>query len=159
MCGGDTMKRIFLVRHCEASGQASESSLTDKGIRQAMELADFFNTIPLDRILCSPYKRTVQSCKAIAEAKSIHMEYDDRLKERVLCEHDLPDWRERLYQSFLERDVKLAGGESSNEAGKRGFSLIEEILTSQCTNTLIVTHGNLLTLILNNLDQSFGYHA
>lgn len=153
------MKSVYLVRHCEATGQDSESSLTDKGIMQAKELNDFFDEIPLERIISSPYKRTVESCKAIAETKSLPIEYDDRLKERVLCERDLPDWREKLYQSFKEPDVKLAGGESSNEAGKRGMAVINKILASQFTNTLIVTHGNLLTLILNKMDNSYGYLA
>lgn len=153
------LKYIYLVRHCEATGQGSECNLTEKGKMQARELADFFNSISIERIVCSPYKRAIESCEAIAEEKNIQLEYDDRLKERILSGQDLPDWKNRLYQSFLERDVKLAGGESSNEAAKRGFTVIKEALDSENSNILIVTHGNLLTLILNHLDESFDYET
>ena len=151
------MKYIYLVRHCEATGQDSDCILTEKGKGQAKELAEFFKKIPLERIVCSPYKRAAESCKEISEAKNIHIEYDHRLKERVLCEQELPDWKEKLYQSFLNHDVKLPGGESSKEASQRGVAVIKEIFDSVNTNTIIVTHGNLLTLILNNFDELYGY--
>ncbi len=153
------MKYIYLVRHCEATGQGSDCELTERGKVQARELADFFNSASIERILSSPYKRAVESCKVLAEEKNIHIECDDRLKERILCEQDIPDWREKLSQSFLEGDMKLAGGESSNEASKRGYTVIKEVLASKYTNTVIVTHGNLLTLILNHLDDSYGYES
>ena len=95
------MKVVYLVRHCEATGQGSDCVLTEKGQRQAKELAEFFRTIKLERILCSPYKRTTESCKEIAEGKNIRIEYDHRLKERVLSDHELPCL---LYTSPSPRD-------------------------------------------------------
>ena len=157
---GDTiMEYIYLVRHCEATGQDSTCTLTENGKMQAIELAEFFRTVPLNRIVCSPYKRAIESCKEIADAKNIHIEYEPRLRERVLCENELPDWKERLFHSFKDPDVKLAGGESSKEAAQRGVAVIKEVLDSEDTNTLIVTHGNLLTLILNDFDDSYGYET
>jgi NAD dependent epimerase/dehydratase family enzyme len=34
-------KTLYLIRHCEATGQAPETHLTSKGEQQAIELADF----------------------------------------------------------------------------------------------------------------------
>ena len=159
MKGRTHVKCIYLVRHCAATGQGSECALTERGIIQARELTEFFQQIPLNRIITSPYKRAIDSCKGIAKEKSIHIESDCRLIERILCKQAIPDWREKLYQSFCNRDVKLAGGESSNEAATRGCAVIEEVLTDEFNHTLIVTHGNLLTLLLNHFDQSYGYET
>ena len=153
------MKCIYLVRHCEATGQGSECELTNQGITQARELTDFFRLIPIDQIISSPYKRAIESCEGIAKEKSIHIETDSRLIERILCDQEIPDWRGKMYQSFRNRDVKLVGGESSNEAALRGWSVIEEVLRGEFNHTLIATHGNLLTLLLNHLDPSYDYET
>ena len=159
MKGRTYVKCIYLVRHCEATGQGSECTLTNQGIIQARELTDFFRMIPIDRIISSPYKRAIESCKGIAKEKSIHIESDCRLIERILCKQEIPEWREKLYQSFCDRDVKLVGGESSNEAALRGCAVIEEVLRGEFNDTLIVTHGNLFTLLLNHFDKSYGYET
>lgn len=44
-------KNIYIVRHCQAEGQSPEAALTDKGLLQAKELADFFRDIKTDRII------------------------------------------------------------------------------------------------------------
>ena len=153
------MKLIYLVRHCEASGQSFESRLTEKGKVQAKELRRFFEAVPLERIICSPYKRTEESCKEISESKNIHIEHDTRLKERVLSKVEIPDWKEKLYQSFLEPNMKLTGGESSFEAAQRGIAVIKDVLEHEVATTLIVTHGNLMALILNYFDNSYGFET
>lgn len=41
------LKKIYLIRHCEAEGQSFEAQLTDRGFKQAVELADFFLILKL----------------------------------------------------------------------------------------------------------------
>lgn len=36
------MKRIYVIRHCEAQGQSSNAPLTERGQEQAKRLATFF---------------------------------------------------------------------------------------------------------------------
>lgn len=48
-------KSIYLIRHCEAEGQPSESQLTEIGFTQANELSDFFTDIKVDMIISSPF--------------------------------------------------------------------------------------------------------
>jgi 2,3-bisphosphoglycerate-dependent phosphoglycerate mutase len=40
-------KKIYIIRHCEAEGQSSESPLTENGLKQATELSEFFSQIRL----------------------------------------------------------------------------------------------------------------
>ncbi|WP_306821510.1 histidine phosphatase family protein [Metabacillus litoralis] len=68
------MKKIYVVRHCEAQGQDSNSKLTEKGLIQSKSLSDFFSTTRINRIISSPYIRAIQSVVPISEEKNIKVE-------------------------------------------------------------------------------------
>lgn len=36
-------KHIYVIRHCEAKGQSSDASLTERGFHRAEVLAEFFS--------------------------------------------------------------------------------------------------------------------
>lgn len=150
-------KKIFVVRHSEAEGQPSEARLTDKGVQQAEELAEFFSTIKIDRIVSSPFVRAIHSVKPLAELKQVEVETDERLSERVLSTKVLEDWLEKLQATYSDLDVTFDGGESSREAMARGVSVVEDILDGGADNSVIVTHGNLMSLLLKNYQSDFGF--
>ena len=43
-------KTIYLLRHCEATGQNPEAELTEKGKEQAEKLIHFFEKHPLNTL-------------------------------------------------------------------------------------------------------------
>ncbi|MGI8384178.1 histidine phosphatase family protein [Robertmurraya sp. P23] len=149
------MKKIYVIRHCEAKGQPSGSSLTDKGFEQAKYLVDFFRHTKIDRMIVSPFLRAVQSVQPLSEEREIKIEMDERLSERILSTKDLPDWYEKLRETFNNLDVKFEGGESSQEAMNRIVSVAEEVNESE--NTIIVSHGNIITLLLKYYHNEFGF--
>lgn len=151
------MKKIYLIRHCEAEGQPAEAALTDNGLKQANHLSEFFKDIPIDRIISSPYKRAVQTVEPLAKRMNLEIEKNDLLTERVLSNQNLSDWLEKLKATFDDLDLKFEGGESSNEAKKRIVGVVEGVLNSSAQNTIIVTHGNLLSLLLKNYNHQFGF--
>lgn len=150
-------KRVYVVRHCEAEGQPSEAPLTEMGFRQAAALAQFFIEEKVDRIISSPFLRAVQSIEPTATRKGVQMETDDRLAERILSTQVLDDWLVKLEATFVNLELKFAGGESSREAMNRIVSVVEEILEGEAVDTLIVTHGNLMSLLLHHYQPSFGF--
>ncbi|WP_134683536.1 histidine phosphatase family protein [Brevibacillus migulae] len=151
------MKTIYLVRHCSAEGQAPDARLTEKGRAQAEQLADFFAGIDIEQIISSPFLRAMQSVEPLAARKGISIQSDPRLVERVLAEEDLPDWMERLEESFSDMELCLPGGESSRTAMERVIGIVHEILSSDISTSLIVTHGCLLTLLLKHFHPDFGF--
>lgn len=151
------MKKIYLIRHCEAEGQPPEAALTERGFKQAIQLADLFTGISINRIISSPFVRTIQSIEPLAKRLNLEIETNDLLTERVLSSENLSDWLEKLRSTFEDFDLKFEGGESSNEAVKRIISVVEEVLNSEAENTIIVTHGNLLSLLLNHYNNHFGF--
>ncbi|WP_280771601.1 histidine phosphatase family protein [Salipaludibacillus daqingensis] len=151
------MKSIYVIRHCEAEGQPPEAALTEKGFKQAIELATFFNNVKIERIISSPYKRAIQTIQPLAKQLNVEIEINSQLKERVLSADHLPDWFEKLRTTFEDFDLKFKGGESSQEAVIRIMEVIENVFNSDFESTTIVTHGNLMSLLLNNYNQEFGF--
>lgn len=150
-------KKIYIVRHCEAQGQPTESQLTDKGYKQAIYLSEFFSNPKIDRIISSPFLRAIQSVEPISEETNIKIEIDERLSERTLSTTNLPDWLEKLKATFDDLELKFEGGESSKEAMNRIVNVVDEVFKSETENTIIVTHGNLMSLLLKNYDNSFDF--
>ncbi|MGE5703603.1 MAG: histidine phosphatase family protein [Clostridia bacterium] len=151
------MKMLYLIRHCQAEGQAPDAPLTPLGREQANQLASFFQEIAVDRIVSSPFLRARQSVELLALAKHLPVETDDRLTERVLSGNPLDNWLEQLRQSFDDLDLCLEGGESNRTAMNRAIAAIDSVLSHEAVTTLIVTHGALMTLLLKNFDNRFGF--
>ncbi|WP_342601183.1 histidine phosphatase family protein [Psychrobacillus sp. FSL H8-0483] len=151
------LKKIFIIRHCEAHGQSFEAQLTDRGIKQAFDLSEFFSNIRIDRIISSPYERAIQSVQPLAKRLKIEIEINHQLTERILSNKNLSDWFEKLRETFVDIDLKLEGGESSQEAMKRIVEVAEEIFNDVTQNTIIVTHGNIMSLLLKYFNNDFGF--
>lgn len=146
-------KTIYVVRHCRAEGQAPDAELTEEGKTQSKELAGFFKDKNIQHIISSPFTRAIQSIEQTADSLGLEMEIDGRLAERVLSSKNLPDWMERLEESFEDLDLKMAGGESSREAADRGMQVLE----AAPDRTILVTHGNLMGLLLKRIDGAYGF--
>jgi 2,3-bisphosphoglycerate-dependent phosphoglycerate mutase len=151
------MKRIYLIRHCEAEGQPAEAPLTDKGYKQAIRLSEYFKGIPIDSIISSPFKRAIQSIEPLAKREKLEIETNELLTERILSNQNLSDWLLKLRDTFYDLDLKYEGGESSNEATKRIIEVVEEAFNSEAQTIMIVTHGNLLSLLLKHYNHHFGF--
>ncbi|WP_144550848.1 histidine phosphatase family protein [Peribacillus simplex] len=152
-------KKIYIVRHCEAQGQPSESQLTEKGSKQAKYLVEFFSNTKIDRIISSPFLRAIKSVEPLSEKTNIKIEIDERLSERTLSTTDLPDWYEKLKATFNDMELKFEGGESSQEAMNRIVNVVEEVIKNGTENTVIVSHGNIISLLLKNYNGNFDFEC
>lgn len=150
-------KNVYIVRHCKAEGQYADAALTETGQEQTKALADFLAGLKIDRIISSPFLRARQTIAPFAEKAGMEVEIDDRLAERHLEPDRVPDWLEWMKESFHNLELRDAGGESGNEATKRIADVIEDIKASDVENTLIVTHGGMITLLLHQYDERIGF--
>jgi 2,3-bisphosphoglycerate-dependent phosphoglycerate mutase len=148
---------LYLVRHCQASGQAPDAPLTPPGHEQAERLADSLQPHGIARIVSSPYLRARQSVEPLARHLGLAIETDDRLIERVLSTVSLDDWRASLQAAWDDHDLILPGGESSHQATVRGMAALEAILTDGRQPTVVVSHGNLISLLLHAFDGRPGF--
>lgn len=151
------MKQLYVVRHCQAEGQEPEAALTPEGKLQAEALRRFFRGIPIERIVSSPFVRAESTILPLAKERGLPVQLDDRLKERVLSTEHMPDWYERLRDTFDDLDLVYPGGESSRMAINRAASAVFDALGEKAVSTVIVTHGALMTLLLKQFDDRFGF--
>ncbi|SEN45132.1 2,3-bisphosphoglycerate-dependent phosphoglycerate mutase [Amphibacillus marinus] len=154
------MKKLVLIRHCQAEGQHRDSPLTNNGVNQARRIAEFFanQELRFDRIISSPYMRAIETIKPYARQFNLKIEKDVRLQERILSSQPVDDWIEVVEASFQDKDYRLPGGESSNDALKRGLDVIKEAMEDpEHEQIAIVTHGNLLTLLLSQFEEGYGF--
>lgn len=148
---------LYLVRHCQATGQEPDSPLTETGKQQAIALADWFGKLSIGRIISSPFTRASQSIIPLSERLRLVVEVDERLIERVLSPVPLDNWRECLAETFVDLDLSFKGGESSRAAMTRGVAVVHQIMQETADPIIIVTHGNLMALILKYFDEQIGY--
>ncbi|KZE37435.1 hypothetical protein AV656_12765 [Bhargavaea cecembensis] len=148
-------KQIYVIRHCAAEGQESEAPLTPAGRKQAEQLAEHLVDRGIDRVISSPYLRARQSIQPFLEWSGLTMASDERLAERVLSATPMDDWMEKLENSFEDPDISYGGGESGKEAAVRASSVVDGLPEGSCT--ALVTHGNLMALLIGEYDPQFGF--
>ncbi|MGG5739652.1 MULTISPECIES: histidine phosphatase family protein [Bacillus cereus group] len=153
------MKKIIIIRHCSATGQERNAELTNVGRDQANNLATFLieNNLQIGHIISSPFVRAIDSIRPYARQANLPIQEDERLAERILSNVPMDDWMQKLESTFTNIDIAFSGGESTKQATDRAISLIQEVLKLEHDTTLLVTHGNLLTLILKHFDHTIGF--
>jgi phosphohistidine phosphatase SixA len=78
---------LALIRHAEAGkrerwkGDDRLRPLSKKGRRQALALVDALASVPIQRVLSSPYVRCVQSVEPLAHARRLPVEQSEALAE------------------------------------------------------------------------------
>ena len=154
-----TGRKLLLVRHCAATGQHPYAPLSDAGIQQAQKLAGFLSDYPIDRITTSEYLRARQSIEPFASRSDLTIGTDARLNERTLSAEALDNWQDVVRDSFDDHDLRSPGGESAREVLARAWAALDEIFDADHAMPLVVTHGNLLALVLHSLDDTFGFQG
>ncbi|MXX91876.1 MAG: histidine phosphatase family protein [Chloroflexi bacterium] len=154
-----TVHTLLLVRHCAATGQHPDAPLSDAGGQQSQTLASFLSDYPIDHITTSEYLRARQSIEPFASQSNLTINADARLNERTLSAEPLDNWQDVVRNSFDDHDLRAPGGESAREVIARAWTVLDEIFDADHAMPLVVTHGNLLALVLHSLDHTFGFEG
>ncbi len=150
---------LILVRHCQATGQEPNAPLSHVGVQQAQTLADILSDHPIDHITTSEYLRAQQSIQPFASISCLPIHSDPRLNERTLSAEPIENWQEVIHDSFDDHDLRAPGGESASEVLARAWAALNEIIAAGHSLPLVVTHGNLMALVLHSLDRKFGFEG
>jgi 2,3-bisphosphoglycerate-dependent phosphoglycerate mutase len=151
------MQSIYLIRHAQATGQEPDAELTDEGLRQAKELAEMLADHPIQYIVSSPWKRALQTAAPLGKTVLQHIHTDERLQERVLSTLHLDNWIDVLERTYKDEDWMEEGGESSRFATARGLEVLDELWRRPEHGGAVITHGNMLSLLIRSHDASFGF--
>ena len=184
--------KLYFARHGESEANTQfiisnhdlPHGLTDKGRRQAAELARKLEGVPFARIYSSPILRAVQTAEIVARelapfaltgtqggAGDEGFEITDALREFDCGEWEgeslQPHWEDylRLFQDWQagQWDSRFPGGESLLDIRARFVPFIEQITREhgEADNLLLVSHGgtllSVLPTVLTNVDHAFAY--
>ncbi|WP_259618177.1 histidine phosphatase family protein [Paenibacillus doosanensis] len=157
MAGMEELQVVYVVRHCKAEGQEAAARLTPEGWRQAERLASLLAPFSIERVVASPFARAVKTIEPFCRRMNLELTTDARLAERRLSGAQLPDWMRCLEQTFEDADLRYPGGETGREAASRAVSAIDDLLGLKIRGAVVVTHGNLLALLLGHYDNRIGF--
>lgn len=151
-------KHIYITRHGESQWNveqkvqgATDTPLTQKGIRQAHELALRIKPekLPIDAVLCSPLSRAADTARIIAAENKLPVATEPRLIEQNFGEFEGHEWAKHR-GVFHEAKKMFAydynGGESMLRLAQRVYNLIDELKArsvSEGKTFLLVTHGGI----------------
>ena len=154
---------IFFLRHALSQVNyqlpTDQWELTKLGLEQAEKLSVLFTKNQFSEIYTSPYKRCIQTITPYCQrAKLSYVKVED-LRERTVTPYYTESYHEIFLRSWKERDYSIPHAESANQALDRVKSTLLNLAKKhQNQRILISSHGQLLGLLLNNLEPRFGFY-
>jgi 2,3-bisphosphoglycerate-dependent phosphoglycerate mutase len=118
---GYSMTTIYFVRHAESNDRIHNDRLrplTEKGMRDRELVTNYLCNQPIDQILSSPYQRTLDTVKQLADLKKLPIGKVENFRERNVGKwvNDFHTYAKQQWNDFC---FKLTGGESLGEVQKR----------------------------------------
>lgn len=157
-------RRLLLVRHGQTEynlvgrmqGQL-DTPLSDIGRCEATRVAEGLADWPIGTVISSDLERAVDTARAIAEASSLPVRTDPRLRET-----DLGEWSGRAHDEVdstfpgarahwrLHPHWAPPGGETRLEVSVRAAEVVDELMASDAWDAgavLLVAHGGTISAL------------
>ena len=150
---------LYLVRHAHAVWQPDETRpLSASGRAAAQTISGLLSGKPIAAIYSSPAQRSIETVESLAQRLGIRVDVVPDLRERQLPVVPVDDFDRVVREAWRVPTDAAAGGESNAMAQARGLAAVRQFIARHAGQHLVVaTHGNLLALILNGFDPTFGY--
>jgi probable phosphoglycerate mutase len=143
---------IYLIRHGQTNGnrdrivQTPDTPLSELGQQQAKQLAQTFQNISIEKIICSDYIRTQQTAAPLRSLKQSTFTLEPLLRER-----SFGDLRGRPYEEidvdFFAESFAPPNGETQQQFIERVNLAWEFVLTTYQNmqgSLIVMTHGLVL---------------
>lgn len=157
-------KTVYFVRHGESEGnekgihQLSSSPLSEKGREQAGFLATRFETIPIDIVITSPMERARETAVIIGKHTGHEVIESELFQEvrrpSVIIGKDTDDAevleiRKERDEHVTDETWRYSDEENFKDLKERAGKALQYILDRPEKNILIVTHGEILRIIIS----------
>ncbi len=159
------MKQTLLfIRHGQTTwneeqklpGQLPGIPLTDKGKRQAADLAEALKEVPISAIISSPLERAHETAKYLAEGRNLEIHLDPGLMDT-----DVGSWAGQNYNELSKNDaewkayvhdptVAPEGVETFPEVQQRALAAVERWQSQESTGAYpaFVAHADIVKLLI-----------
>lgn len=162
------LKNFYIFRNGQSSynldgrlqGQSNDSVLTDTGISQAINAANYLKDKQIEVIISSPQRRAKQTGCIISKQLKAPIYYDSRLVEANIGHFDgaiinklSKKHRQTLslWQHEKSELTRFENGESKQEIRSRLIAALKQYADSPCQNIAISSHNFSILEILQSL--------
>lgn len=162
------MKHIFIIRHGETDnnkhhllqGRGVNASINGKGKEQAECVSNALKDIPVEKVIVSSLKRTIETATPLIERTDAVVESYSELDEMSFGEwegayfEDVRASIEAINQKWKQGDIEavIPGGESPKQVFERASKkLIDVLKDSDEENIVFMIHGRLIRILLSGL--------
>jgi len=159
------MMELYLIRHGECFSPANEyydrdkktmnPPLTEKGTRQARQLAERCKTIGFDKVFSSDLTRAVQTAENILKVAPCDYFACPAFREIDMGEIHAKSWSAfpELHAQWLlhNEDIPYPSGENGEDVWKRCRVELEEIIKNRYQKVAIVMHGGTIRAMICGL--------
>lgn len=147
-------RKLVLVRHARPeitrTAPAADWKLSEAGRRDAASLAAGLRGYRADAVWCSKEPKANETAEILGHELGLPIHVKDGLEE-----HHRPNVPffptkrefERVVQKFFSRtDQLVLGTETARQARDRFTAAVASVLETDSTDTIVVTHGTVMTL-------------
>lgn len=152
---------IYFVRHADSlfiPNRERERGLSDRGKADVMRINEMLGHEEFDLFISSPYGRAIETIRGLATSANQEIVIVEELRERgigTIPERGFMAAKKQVYEDF---DFAYPEGESSHQAQQRAVKALKMILNTQSGKKIVIgTHGDIMTLMLNEFDKNYGY--
>ena len=162
--------KIYITRHGETTWNVEDRvcgrpdvPLTEKGRRQAMELAERVKGKGITRMLVSPLSRARETARLANTYIQVPVETEPRLIEHSFGRLEgVPRTSSEFWKAKRNMTTRYPGGESVLEVAHRIYSLLDEIPQKYPGETvLLVCHGAVSRVVhtyFEDIDEEAFHH-
>jgi 2,3-bisphosphoglycerate-dependent phosphoglycerate mutase len=156
---------IYFVRHAKSPfslDNERDRVLSEQGKLDSNRVAELLKMEGIDIIVSSSFARAIDTVKPLADLLNIEIIQYDELVERPIAsmKHEIDEIEllKGIEKSFIDHDYCLPEGETTRQAQDRAIPLIKQLLAEfKGKKIAIGTHGNIMTIIMNYFDKSYGF--
>ncbi|BBU20509.1 histidine phosphatase family protein [Mycobacterium xenopi] len=153
--------QLLLVRHAlplrSDHGEGSDPELSDEGLAQAARLPDALAKYPIARVVSSPQRRAIQTAEAVAAARKLAIEVDDRFAE---YDRDLPVYIpiEHIRDENPQEWARMADGHLPSSVDERAFrarvgAAVDGVVAAagHADTVAVFSHGGVINVVLHQI--------
>lgn len=155
------MTTVYFVRHAQPVYKDPDDRgrpLTEEGLQDAAQVTEFLRNKGVTCILCSPYKRSMDTVRGLSEVLGLEIQTDEDFRERRLGADGLVGgFRTYIERAWADFTYKAEGAECLAEVQERNIRALKRVLNKHRDETVVIgTHGTALSSILHYYDVAFG---
>ena len=152
------MTHIYLIRHCQPriDGDDRVRSLTDKGIADIPKVTRYLEDKGIDRVYCSPYKRSVDTISNFCSKYSFDLEIRENFREVNIGNDYQGEFMDTVRHLWEDYSYRLSDVESYGQVQRRCIAELLPILREDWDKNIVISmHSTAMSTIIKYFKPDF----